>query len=74
VQDVAHITRDVVNVPSKLYACTRDEHTQENLERTQNVPSKNIFAYISDMSFQVQMSPGEMLHKRNVMRTPSLKN
>ena len=46
----------------------RDKCTQENLEVLThvNVPSKNVFACISYTSFQIQMSPSKMLHKRNL--------
>ena len=33
------------------------------------VPSKNVFAHILYVSFQIQMSSGKMLHKRNFMHT-----
>ena len=39
-----------------------------------NVPSKNLFAHISYMVFQIHMILGKMLHKRNFMRTQTLKN
>jgi len=29
-------------------------------------PSKNVFAHISYMSFQIQLSAGKMLQKRNI--------
>jgi len=38
-----------------------------------NVPSKNVFAYISYMSFQIQMSSEKMLYKRNFMHTETVK-
>jgi len=47
-------THTYKNVPSKLCACacahshdSRDEHTQENLERKNNVPFRNVFAHNS---------------------------
>ena len=39
-----------------------------------NIPSRNVFAHISYTSVQIQMSSGKMLHKRNFMRTQTLKN
>src|SRR6218665_3543068 len=32
-----------------------------------NVPSKNVFAHISYTSFQIQMSSGKVLHRRNLI-------
>ena len=48
-------------------------HTRK-LGACKNVPSKNVFAHISYTSFQIQTSPGKLLHKRNVMCTQTLKN
>ena len=39
-----------------------------------NVPSEDAFAHISYKSFQIQLSPGKMLLKRNFMCTQNLKN
>jgi len=33
-----------------------------------------VFARISYRSFQIKTSPGKVLHKRNFMRTQTLKN
>src|SRR6218665_877494 len=63
-------------VPSKLCAYThavRQAHTRR-LEAHINVPSENVFAHISYTSFQIQMSPGKMLHKRNFTHTQAFKN
>ena len=65
------------NIPSKLWVCTcaqvlRLVHTRK-LGAHINVPSKNAFAHISYMSFQIQMSSGKVLHKRNFMCTQTLK-
>ena len=51
----------------------RQVHTIEH-EAHINVPSKNVFAHISYTSFQIQMSSGKMLHKRNFMHIQTLKN
>jgi len=37
-------------------------------------PPKSFFAHISYTSFQIQMSSGKMLHKRNFMRTLTVQN
>jgi len=37
-------------------------------------PPIMFFAHISNTSFQMQMSSSKMLHKRNFMRTLTLKN
>jgi len=34
-----------------------------------NVPSKNVFALVSYTAFQIQMSPGKMLHTKMFMYT-----
>ena len=39
-----------------------------------NVPFKTVVNIISYTSFQIQMSPGKMRHKRNYMRTQTLTN
>ena len=40
-----------------------------------NVPSKSVFAHIiSCTTLQIQMSSCKMLHKRNFIRTQTLKN
>ena len=62
------------------YACVRTHTGHEMSAHTRklgthiNIPSKNVFARISYMSFQIQMSPCRVLHKRNLMRTQTLKN
>src|SRR6218665_58610 len=38
------------------------------------LPPKLFLAYISYTSFQIQISTGEMLHRRNFMPTQTLKN
>src|SRR6218665_268441 len=65
------------NVPSKLCACTqimRRAHTRKLGEHTM-LPPKMCFAHTSKAytSFQIQMSSCKMLHKRNYMRTQTLK-
>jgi len=37
-------------------------------------PPNIIFAHISYTSFQIQTSSGKILHRRNFMRTQTLKN
>jgi len=56
-----------------LTQAVRREHTGK-LGAHINAPSKDVFAYISYMSFQVQMSPGKMLHKGNFMHIQTLTN
>jgi len=54
-----------INIPSKLCDCVRTR----KLGAHRNVPYKNDFANISYTSFQIQMSSGKMLHKRNLIHT-----
>src|SRR6218665_1960014 len=51
----------------------RREHTRK-LGAHINASSKNVFAHISYTSFYVQIYSGIMLHKRDFMRTQTLKN
>src|SRR6218665_4153268 len=56
---------------ARVCTCTkaiRRVHTRK-LGAHINIPSKNVFAHISYTSFQIQTSPGEMLHKLNFMHT-----
>src|SRR6218665_3302617 len=54
---------------SRAHVCARAQvlrrsHTRK-LGAHINVPSSNVFAHISYISFQIQMSLGKMSHKRN---------
>src|SRR6218665_423498 len=51
---------------------SRETSTTRKLGAHIKVPSKSVFAYISYMSFQIQISPGKILPKRNFIHTHRL--
>jgi len=68
----------LTNVHFKLWCVARTQvarraHTRKHLAHI-NIPSNNVFAPTSYTSFQIQMSPGKMLHKINFVCTQTLKN
>jgi len=63
----AHIGRETSHGHQDVRAHTR------KLGVHINIPSRNVFTPISYMSFQIQISSGKMLHKRNFMCTQTLK-
>ena len=63
----------ISNVPSKLCACARVQVVRRVHTTKLMFPINNMFLHTFHTSFQIQMSSGKLLNKRNFIQTQILK-